>query len=90
MFQRKKSKSPPDKGDSADNPDGDDDGEEWDDGGDNEGRGGVDEVVGEEVSDGKGWVKKVDPSLRRWIEDPGCRRDASDEYFNNPPWLTRS
>lgn len=42
----------------------------------------------DEVADGKEWVKKADPLLRRWIEDPGCRRDASDEYFNNPPRQT--
>lgn len=37
MFQRRKSKSPPDKGDSMDNPEGDRlEGEEWDDIGEDE------------------------------------------------------
>ncbi|KAF8833152.1 P-loop containing nucleoside triphosphate hydrolase protein, partial [Paxillus ammoniavirescens] len=30
------------------------------------------------------WGKVVDPSLREWIETPGCRRDITDNYFKNP------
>ncbi|KAF9033337.1 P-loop containing nucleoside triphosphate hydrolase protein [Panaeolus papilionaceus] len=32
-----------------------------------------------------GWVKTVDPDLRRWLEARGCRRDILDEFFGNPP-----
>ncbi|KAI0350269.1 P-loop containing nucleoside triphosphate hydrolase protein [Trametes cingulata] len=28
--------------------------------------------------------KKVDPSMRMWLEGPGCRRDITDKYFSNP------
>ncbi|KAH9910594.1 hypothetical protein B0H21DRAFT_704954, partial [Amylocystis lapponica] len=29
--------------------------------------------------------KKLEPSLRIWLEGVSCRRDAADAYFNNPP-----
>ncbi|KAH6866275.1 P-loop containing nucleoside triphosphate hydrolase protein [Coprinopsis sp. MPI-PUGE-AT-0042] len=32
-----------------------------------------------------GWMKNVDPHLRRWIETDECRRDVLDRYFGNPP-----
>lgn len=31
------------------------------------------------------WGKRVDPALRRWIATKTCRRDISNEYFDNPP-----
>ncbi|KLO04434.1 P-loop containing nucleoside triphosphate hydrolase protein, partial [Schizopora paradoxa] len=30
-------------------------------------------------------AKKVDPTLRQWIEATVCRRDVADEYYDNPP-----
>ena len=35
------------------------------------------------------WRKKVDSDLCRWIVTKQCRRDFSDEYFNNPPRTKR-
>ncbi|KAJ7260767.1 P-loop containing nucleoside triphosphate hydrolase protein [Mycena rebaudengoi] len=37
--------------------------------------------------DGKEWKKKVDPTLREYIETKDCRRDMTDKYFANPPRL---
>ena len=44
--------------------------------------------VGED-GDGKEWGKKVEESLRMWIEAMTCRRDIADEYFDNPPRQNR-
>ncbi|KAI0073972.1 P-loop containing nucleoside triphosphate hydrolase protein [Panus rudis PR-1116 ss-1] len=43
-----------------------------------------DEVT-ETLPDGQVFKKKVDSSLRRWLESPGCRRAVIDEFFHNPP-----
>ena len=39
---------------------------------------------GEEDSRELVWAKMVDPNLREWIMTTGCRRDVSDQYFQNP------
>ncbi|KAI0038310.1 P-loop containing nucleoside triphosphate hydrolase protein, partial [Auriscalpium vulgare] len=40
---------------------------------------------GEDEDEEKTYKKKVEPTLRAWIETNGCRRDVVDDYFGNPP-----
>ncbi|PIL35264.1 transporter [Ganoderma sinense ZZ0214-1] len=39
---------------------------------------------------GPEYRKKIDRSLRVWLDHKGCRREAVDEYFNNPILTARS
>ena len=36
------------------------------------------------------YKKVIDPSLRTYLESPGCRRDVVDRYFSNPPRQIRT
>ena len=38
----------------------------------------------EEASRELVWGKAVDPNMQEWIMATGCRRDVSDQYFQNP------
>ena len=49
-----------------------------------ESKDGSESEKGEEDSRELVWAKMVDPNLREWIMTTGCRRDVSDQYFQNP------
>ena len=53
------------------------------------------EVTASVSADERGGKKAVESSMLVWLACAGCRRDASDEYFNNPlreygEWYQRS